>query len=143
MPLYFVFMAKKVSNIPLLIFPPWRGKQLFIISRHATWWLLFACRVRFVIEIHFPSFLLTKDKTSGFFFNQFHSRWHKWHVINQMYIVKDLLLHLIHNDMINLGHYGVSSFWLESPWFLQISIEITISSFQPFRVKINLNNEMY
>lgn len=31
---------------------------------------------------------LQRTKHLVFFFNQFHSRWHKWHVINKMYIVK-------------------------------------------------------
>lgn len=75
-----------LSNI-FLVFPPWHRKQLFIISRHATWCLLFACRVLFVCEINFPNFLIAKDKTSVSF-NHFHSSRCKWYVICQTYAVK-------------------------------------------------------
>lgn len=75
-----------LSNI-FLVFPLWHRKQLFIVSHHATWCLLFACRVLFVCEINFPNFLIAKDKTSVSF-NHFHSRRRKWYVICQMYAVK-------------------------------------------------------
>lgn len=106
-----------------MCFPPWRAKQLLIIFRHATWCLLFACRVRFVMKsINFPNFLLSYNKTSV-----------SLAVIIDMSVVKRSEHDLIPNDMTKLGH-GMGLIWFGSQFVSCSVFEITTPLFSLCRL---------